>query len=268
MRWGRPSVEGRRIALQRKFELNVAAHGRGVRMVTLTPPGKDLLPWGDDGKVEWIYRTVWNVTASRRASRLFEAAQRSADRVVRAMGYQGELPRQIGNAWGWQKRGLKHWHWLLPNETPVEIAWSRQVVRFLDQAWRSESRRWSADERWDQLWREFSGEVPARGFYGFGFVDRSGGGRRSGLQAGRYLARNAAGYVAGQGGGHYVSRELTRLTGVTMRALRACNWLHVRRRMVRDGELDADAWVPAHWTPEWRDHVLSVWGLLGVAQAP
>jgi hypothetical protein len=46
------------------------------------------------------------------------------------------------------------------------------------------------------------------------------------------MARNAAGYMARNVAGvgrHYVSARLVRDTGVTMRALRACNWLYVRR---------------------------------------
>ncbi len=267
-RWRRPSPEGRRVALDRKLRLNCRAHGRATKLVTLTPPGKDLLPW-TEGKVEWPYNVVWNTTAGRRLSRLFEAAQRSADRAVRAQGWTGELPRQVANAWGWQKRGLKHWHWLLPNETAIEVAWTQHVVWFLDACWRAEQARWTPAERWALLWAEYRGEATPKGFYGFGFVDRRGGARRGG-NAGPagYLARNAAGYVAGQGGGHYVSRELTRRTGVTMRALRACNWLYVRRKMIQAGELEQASWVPHHWAPEWRDHVLGVWALLGAPQAP
>ena len=34
---------------------------------------------------------------------------------------------------------------------------------------------------------------------------------------------------------HYVSARLVRETGVTMRALRACNWLYVRRKLIAAG---------------------------------
>lgn len=267
MIWARPSPAGRRLALERKIRLNVSAYGGAVRLVSLTPPGQDVLPYGDDGRVEWIHRTVWNTTSGARASRLFEAAQRSADRLLRAQGWTGKLPRQVGNAWGWQKRGLKHWHWLLPNETPAEKLWSRHIVRFMNQAWRSEELRWGKQGRWEILWSEFRGEKPPRGFYGFGFVDRKSGSNKGSEWAAGYLAKNAAGYVAGQGGGHYVSRELTRLTGVTMRALRACNYLFVRRLLIRKGELDDD-WLPSCWTPEWTSEVLRVWNLIGAPQAP
>jgi hypothetical protein len=42
-----------------------------------------------------------------------------------------------------------------------------------------------------------------------------------------------------------------------MRALRACNWLHVRRLLIERGEL-ADDVVPSYWTPEWAAEVLRV----------
>jgi hypothetical protein len=100
-----------------------------------------------------------------------------------------------------------------------------------------------------------------RGLYGFGFVDRKT--RRhsaSNRKAARYMAKNAAGYMACNVAGvgrHYVSARLVRETGVTMRALRACNWLYVRRKLIGSGELE-DGWIPTHWTPEWTAHVLAV----------
>lgn len=266
-RWVGQSWAGRRLALTRKFEVNVAHYGGRVGMLTLTPPGQDVLPWDESGRrVEWAYASVWNCTAQKRASRLFEAAQRSADRWVRRGGWGGALPRQIGNAVGWQERGLKHFHWLLPMESETERAWSRHVERFIAAAHRKELARWSAGQRWEMVWGEYGGGKPARGFYGFGFKKgaRHGG---SSEKAARYLAKNAAGYVAGQGGRHYVSVRLTRETGVTMRALRACNWLHVRRVLMRKGELDG-AWLPGYWSPEWSWQVLRVLSLVEAARAP
>jgi hypothetical protein len=98
-RWKRPSAGGRRLALERKFGANVAHYGGAVSLLTLTPPGQDILPWGDEQRlvaesvgeanaewsrlVEYPYREVWNWSAQARASRLFEAAQRAADRFIR-----------------------------------------------------------------------------------------------------------------------------------------------------------------------------------------
>jgi hypothetical protein len=285
-RWKRPSAAGRRLALERKFGANVAHYGGAVSLLTLTPPGQDLLPWGDEQRlvggsvgegnaefsrlVEYPYREVWNYTAQARASRLFEAAQRAADRFVRRQ-WGGTLPRQVGNVRSEQKRGVWHFHWLLPMRTEVERAWSRCVRRYFEKAWRQEQERWSADERWAMLWNEYAGEPVPRGFYGFGFVDRKT--QRltaSSSRAARYMGRNAAGYMARNVAGvgrHYVSARLVRETGVTMRALRACNWLYVRRRLIAADELDDDL-IPTHWTPEWAAQVLAVQAIVDPRRGP
>jgi hypothetical protein len=285
-RWKRPSAAGRRLALERKFGANVAHYGGAVSLLTLTPPGQDLLPWGDETRlvsgsvadgtaefsrlVEYPYREVWNCTAQARASRLFEAAQRAADRFVRRQ-WGGQLPRQIGNVRAEQKRGVWHFHWLLPMGTEVERAWSRCVRRYFEKAWRNELARWSAEERWAMLWAEYAGEPVPRGFYGFGFVDRKTGRYgASTAKAARYLGRNAAGYMARNVAGvgrHYVSARLVRETGVTMRALRACNWLYVRRKLIASGELD-DEWIPGYWTSEWKSQVLAVLAVIDPARGP
>lgn len=280
MRWGRPSASGRRLALQRKYELNTAHYGGPVMLVTLTPPGEDLLPFGDecrviDGEsvqlVEHIYREAWNVTAQHRASRLYEAAQRSADRLVRRGGWKGQLPRQLGMVRAEQKRGVWHFHYELPMATEVERVWSRQMVRFLDHAWRSDQRRWPDESvRRDMVWNEYVTGRGVRGFYGFGFVHKGSRHGRESMRAARYLGRNAAGYMASNAAGrgfHYVSSRLTRETGVTMAALRSCNWLYVRRKLIAAGELD-DEWVPTYWSPDKRRSVLGVWAILESGHAP
>lgn len=257
MRWHKPSLAGRRVALDRKFTINVAHYGGPIKLVTITPPGVDLLPWDDAGtRVEWIYRVYWEATAQRRMSRLFEAAQVAADRWVRRCGWQGELPRQIANVRSPQKRGVSHWHYALPMGSEIERVWSKTVYGFL----RSVANRealvdWR--ERWAALEREFvSGEV-TKGLYGFGFVHPGKVRGGSGAKAARYLARNAAGYLGENAseGRHYVSVRLVRETGATMRALRACNYLHVRLR------LGMDPVVPSWWSEEWRAEVQRVFAL-------
>jgi hypothetical protein len=285
-RWKRPSAAGRRLALERKFGANVAHYGGAVSLLTLTPPGQDLLPWGDEVRlvsgivgelnaewsrlVEYPYREVWNRTAQARASRLFEAAQRAADRFVKRQ-WGGDLPRQIGNVRSEQKRGVWHFHWLLPMGSEVERAWSRCVRRYFEKAWKNELARWSAEERWAMLWAEYAGESVPKGFYGFGFVDRkSSRHAAAGSRAARYMGRNAAGYMARNVAGvgrHYVSARLIRETGVTMRALRACNWLYVRRKLIASGELD-DEWIPSYWTPEWTAQVLAVRAVVDPLRGP
>jgi hypothetical protein len=268
------------VALERKWSANVRHYAGAVKLVTLTPPGLDLLPLGDETRVvsgetvelvEWIYRETWNATAQARASRLMEAAQRAADRWVRRCGWQGELPRQIGNVRAEQKRGVWHFHYLLPHESEIERVWSKTVHRFLDQAWKSDQRRWPDEvERRALIWREYAGEGGTRGFYGFGFVHGGKAAGRSRTAAAGYMARNAAGYMASNVAGlgrHYVSSRLTRETAVTMRALRAVNWLYVRRKLIAAGEL-YDAVVPGYWSPEWRELVLRVEALVAAPAAP
>jgi hypothetical protein len=271
-RWRRPSEAGRRVCLDRKYRLNVAHYGGRTKLVTLTPPGEDLLAFGDETRklidgdewrlVAWEDRTVWNWSAQARASRLMEAAQRCADRFLRrSLRYTGTLPRQLGNVRAEQKRGVWHFHFLLPYETKLEQQWSRVVHQYLDRAWQRDQERWpDAEERRELIWREYCGEV-TRGFYGFGYVNGGNPVGRSAEKSAGYMARNAAGYMGRNAAGpgrHYVSSRLTRETGVTMKALRACNWLYVRRKMIDAGEL-SDAWVPSHWSDAWRDEVLRVW---------
>lgn len=277
----RASASGRRFALQRKYELNVDHYGGRVKLVTLTPAGQDLLPWGDEYRrtgydevqrlVDYQYRELWNWSAQARATRLFEAAQRAADRWVRKR-WAGQLPRQLGNVRAEQKRGVWHFHYLLPYETEIERVWSKTIERYMDRAWRRDQERWPDESERRRLieGEYFAGEI-TRGFYGFGFVN---GGSRSGKEsstAARYMARNAAGYMAGNAvagaGRHYVSSRLTRETGVTMRALRSCNWLYVRRKLIAQGELN-DSWIPGHWDEVKGSQALQVWALLNPSAAP
>ncbi len=118
-------------------------------------------------------------------------------------------------------------------------------------------------DRWAALEREYvSGEV-TEGLYGFGFVHPGKVRGGSSAKAARYLARNAAGYLGENAalGRHYVSAKLVRETGATMRALRSCNYLHVR---IREG---MDPVVPEWWSAERRAEVLRVFALTRTVQA-
>lgn len=274
-RFPRPSLAGRRVALDRKFRLNTEHYGGRVKLLTLTPPGEDLLPFGDEvrkidgedvAQVEWVYRTIWNATAQTRASRLFEAAQRHADRFVRRLGWEGELPRQVGNVRAEQKRGVWHFHYLLPFETPIEQQWSRLVQRFMDRAWRTDQRRWPDEAvRRELIFAEYRGEKPVRGFYGFGFIHGGNPAGKSREKAAKYMSRNAAGYLAWNALGsprHYVSSRITRATGITMKALRGCNYLYVRQ------QLGESPLVPSWWSEDRQAEVLRVWAVVNASPAP
>jgi hypothetical protein len=263
------------LALTKKFELNVAHYGGKVMLLTLTPPGEDLLPFGDEvvkvsmtetqRLVEWIYREQWNYSAQARETRLFEAAQRAADRWVRKL-WAGKLPRQLGNVRSPQKRGVYHFHHALPAETEIERTWSRTVLRYMRRATELEKVRWP-DEATRRLMieREYLTGETVRGFYGFGFVHAGNPAGKTSRTAASYMGRNAAGYMAENASigrtRHYVSTYLTRQTGVTMRALRSCNWLYVRRKLIDSGEL-LDSWIPSHWSEAQTASTLRCWHVL------
>jgi hypothetical protein len=267
---------------RRKLLDNLVAYGGAVRIVTLTPPGADVLRWGEgnDRRVDPVDAELFNLSASRRARRLFQAAAKSADRYLRLMGYRGRLPRSLGVVWAPMRRGVWHIHWALPNESPAEKLWSRTVVRFMDKAWRTEAARYTANERRLLLELE-AGQVinvggdygsysPPRGFYGWGFVDRHDKTQGVTSKAAHYLSRNAAGYLGrnvasgvqlpGRKVRLYVSSRLTRETGVTIRNLRRLRQLYVRRARA---EIPL---VPERWSPRDTAHLLRMLDPVSPAQ--
>jgi hypothetical protein len=257
----------------RKFLANIGAHGR-VLLVSITGPGADVLPWDDTGaRVVGPIAYAWNITASARYARLWKAATLSADRLLRRHGYRGRMPSRVAVVWAPQKRGVWHVHEALPANDPRELMWSRQVVRFIDQARKREAAI-PGHERWLMLELERCFGVPTRGVYGFGFIDRNpmrakaaAAAYADDVRAAAYLARNVAGYLGDNASAvmeyavgrrlrSYVSRRLTMQTGVTMRSLRHVRWLYV---CLRDG-LPLPDWTPAY--------LEAVWALLTVEALP
>lgn len=187
-------------------------------MFSVTAPGADLYPFdpqfcshrpvdrcsGAIGcRVNPEVARAFNLKAGKWFSQLHRSAKVRADR---ATGHKGQL---LARVWEKQKRGLAHLHGVIAVGTPAERAWAKAYVEAL---------RASAPR------------------YGFGFVDgwqKIGRKFWPGEQAGAYLSSY---FVAGRG--HkapltqnvldgdlprlvvFVSRELTRVTGCTMRALR------------------------------------------------
>jgi hypothetical protein len=237
----------------RKFQDNIAAYGGRVVLVAVTAPGAgEGLPWdpdlcelqaahkhrGDNGcRVVSDLAWEWNEAASERYARMWKAASVEADRWLRRLGYRGQLPRRVANAWAPQQRGVWHVHEALPAASVTELQWSRLVVAYISR----HSRR-----------------------YGWGNVDRNPLHRAAVCRptdaatlAARYLARNAAGYLAGnlelaslpgRGLRSYVSRRLTSKTGVTIRNLRRVRYLFV---LIRQG-LPLPQWPEAELELVWR----------------
>jgi hypothetical protein len=178
----------------------------------------------------------WNESASERYARMWKGASVEADRWLRRLGYRGQLPRRVANAWAPQQRGVWHVHEALPGGTAMEIQWSRLVVAYVDR----HSRR-----------------------YGWGNIDRNplrravAAAAQDGTQVARYLARNVAGYLVenvegaslpGRALRSYVSRRLTSKTGVTIRNLRRVRYLFV---VLREG-LPLPQWSEADLELVWR----------------
>ncbi len=166
----------------RKFRDNLLAYGGRVLLISVTPPGADLLPWdcpvahrhsGLNGcRVRRTEGHGWNLTASRRYARMMKAAYASADRLVRRYGCKQRLPRRAAVVWSEQKRGLWHVHEALPAATRLERVWSRQVVTYVDNAQRRE-RSMPVDERRLLLDVERHLETAAPNVYGWGYIDRN-----------------------------------------------------------------------------------------------
>lgn len=241
-------------------------------MVSITGPGADVLPWDETrDRVRAPFAYGWNSTASDRYARLWKAATVSADRYVRRAYGAKVMPRRVAVVWALQKRGVWHVHEALPAGTAVELAWSRHVVRFID-AVRKREESIPGLERWALLELERHFGIAARGFYGFGYIDRNPLRARASdaayadeKRAAAYLARNVATYlgenasaeaaVIGRRLRSYVSRRLTRVTGCTLTNLRRARYLWF---LCSTGES-----LPDHWDTELTERV---WKLLVAGQ--
>jgi hypothetical protein len=208
---------------------NVEAYGGPVVLVTITGPGDDRLPRGEDGRVLVGPREGWNRSAPDRWRKLHRAA---AERARRKHGRFSLV------AWSWeyQRRGVLHKHVILGVATARELAAAHTYVQALDEL---------------------------RHRHDFGFVDRGRkhkGGRAlevvPAVRAGRYVAK----YLAKRQDGRivlsetvlavdvpplvvYVARTLTTRTGVTMRSLRWRRHVQVLGFDPKTGETAASSFM-------------------------
>lgn len=216
----------------------VQAHGGAVALVTVTAPGQDELPWGDDpGRVDATYARRWNESAPGRWSSLHRAAARAARRVADERGASWRL---LVKSWEYQKRGVLHLHLLVPMTSPGEVAASNAYVTHL---------------------------AEAASLHGFGYVDRGKLGPTGPRKSARRLepvdpdraARYVSSYVASTGAGKggvaevarcqgvpgavvYLAQTLTQKSGVTMRSLRDRRRIACQNPGAADSE---DAWRAA-----------------------
>jgi len=87
---------------------SLAAYGQPVLLVTVTAPGKDVLPLGPDGLCAIEPLSQWSGTMMERWHRLKEACK------YRAKLPKGSAPVVLASAWQSQKRGAPHLHLVVP----------------------------------------------------------------------------------------------------------------------------------------------------------
>lgn len=192
--------------VRRLLLTNLLAYRGSCWLVTVTPPGKEVLPW-DGQKVELHAAHEWNRTAARRWSELHRWAAQATARA-------GHDLSSLARVWQMQSRGVLHLHLVLGVESPAEQAAARYYVACL--------RRRS---------REF----------GFGFIDAVDRDGKSGKS--RVMEpHRAAGYLSHYLGESsqlvqaialdarpqrlvWISTRLTMLTGCTRRRLRRARFL-------------------------------------------
>jgi hypothetical protein len=209
---------------------NLIAYGGKAVMYTLTPPGKDVLPWDrtrcshpDSVKcsgrlgcvVEAGARRAWNETCQRRLSRLYETVQAA---VVREVGVRASV-LAIGKEA--QKRGPVHVHYVLGVETAQELA--------AGEAFRAHLERLSQRPRYafGHVNGKFEEPKPAREAAAY-LSSYFAGGRRHKMELREAVLNPELPRLP-----LHVSRRLTAITKTTMRNKRRQRQLHMCRRVGR-----------------------------------
>ena len=151
---------------RRRLLDNLTAYAGRAVMLTLTPPGADVLPWDEDAcahlaphrhagelgcRVEKCDADEWNESAPERARQLNRVAKLRADRELRRQGIN-ERRGKLVHAWEHQKRGVLHQHFLVGMGSKAQDQWGTNV-----------------DALWSRLYADGLRELAPR--YGFGFVD-------------------------------------------------------------------------------------------------
>jgi hypothetical protein len=227
---------------------NLEAYEGRAAMLTLTPPGADVLPWDEDVcrhrgphthsgpkgcRIRQDAQDEWNATAPERARQLNRVAKIRADRELRRRGIN-ERRGKLVHAWEHQERGALHQHLLVGLGSEAQDGWGTTV-----------------DALWSKLYAIALDELAPK--YKFGYLDKRP------LFKEPKPAREAAAYLSGYfvvGSGRkagitetvrskvvpplviYVSPKLTAKTRCTMRNLRRIRRLH----MWRCGVADQPSW--------------------------
>jgi hypothetical protein len=213
-------------------------------MFSVTAPGADLYPFdplfcshspsqGCSGRlgcrISPDLAEAFNRNAGKWWSELHRAAKTRADR---ACGFKGKLAARV---WEKQKRGLAHLHGVISVESPRHVQWAEAYVTALCQL--ASRYGFGYVDGWHSVGRKFWPGVQAAAYLSSYFV----GGRHHKAQiTANVLAGDLPKLVV------FVGRDLTRVTGCTMRSLRHSRRLWASRNLCIDPpRLTLGEWLAA-----------------------
>ncbi len=213
-------------------------------MFSVTAPGADLYPFdpqfcshspskrcsGEIGcKVAADAAEAFNRHAGKWWSELHRAAKTRADR---ATGFKGKLATRV---WEKQKRGLAHLHGVVSVESPEHLQWAEAYVTAL----RALAPRYGFGfvDGWHKVGRKFWPGVQAAAYLSCYFA--GGRGRKMAITE-NVLAGDLPRLVV------FIGRDLTRVTGCTMRNLRNARRLWASREgLIEKPRFTYDMWLGA-----------------------
>ena len=213
-------------------------------MFSVTAPGADVYPFdsrlcshargqrcsGAVGcRVDPELARAFNRNAGRWWSQLHRAAKLRADR---ASGVKGRIAVRV---WEKQKRGLAHLHGVVSVESPAEVRWAKAYITAL----REMAPRYGFGfvDGWHKVGRKFWPGVQAAAYLSSYFA--GGRGRKMAITE-NVLAGDLPRLVV------FVGRDLTSLTGCTMRSLRNARRLWASREgLIERPNVTLDEWLAA-----------------------
>lgn len=190
--------------LRRQLErvrCNLRAFRGDTFMVTLTAPGRDVLPM-EGSMVNWTYAAAWNQAVWGHWKKLRHSCSVAAERGEKGVR-RGECMLAVVPEF--QRRGVVHLHVVLGAQTFAQRRWCERFGRHARKEVKRKGSLWGHQIR---VSRVFGGGAGAARYLA-SYVGKGGEELRIAWEDGTLPARC-----------FYVSRRLTRETGVTIRMLR------------------------------------------------
>jgi hypothetical protein len=213
-------------------------------MFSVTAPGADLYPFdpqfcshspskrcsGAIGcRVAPDVAEAFNRQAGKWWSELHRTAKTRADR---ATGFKGKIATRV---WEKQKRGLAHLHGVVSVESPAHSRWAEAYINALCEL--APRYGFGFVDGWHKVGRKFWPGIQAAAYLSGYFI----GGRRHKAQiTENVLAGDLPRLVV------FVGRDLTRITGCTMRSLRNARRLWAAREgLIEPPAFEYEEWLAA-----------------------